>query len=167
MDCEDIIERVGSFGLYQKVLGAFLCLLIAPFFAFNDLTQFLLFLEPNHSCVNPSEEVVLFYDVLWFVATDTRTASANQCHLTDAYGNRTECLYGHQYNYSYIYPTIVSEVSLDSLPITGLIDCIRRTIGFVTSRGSYSSSTPSIGPDLCSGFTSSEAYQTSRSLLDS
>ena len=109
MDCEYIIEKVGSFGLYQKFLGAFLCLLIAPFFAFNDLTQFLLFLEPSHSCVNPSEEVILLYDVIWFVNTEVK--SANKCDLTDKYGNKTKCIYGHQYNYSYIYPTIVSEVS--------------------------------------------------------
>ena len=108
MNCEVLIEKVGSFGVYQKLLGVFLCLFIAPFFAFNDLTQFLLFLEPKHSCTNPTEEVQLVFDVLWFVKSEDRVAK--ECELIDKYGNKTGCIFGHQYNYSHIYPTIVSEV---------------------------------------------------------
>ncbi|CAG2116434.1 unnamed protein product [Medioppia subpectinata] len=107
MDCEEVIEKVGSFGLYQKILGLFLCLLIAPFFAFNDITQFLLFVEPNHSCTHPTEQVYVYNDIVWFDASDKKIVK--QCEIIDTLGNKTNCIYGHQYNYSHIYPTIVSE----------------------------------------------------------
>ena len=40
-------------GIYQKLLIAFLCLLIAPFIAFNNIPQYLILLEPEFEC-NPS-----------------------------------------------------------------------------------------------------------------
>ena len=40
-------------GKYQKMLIIFLCALIAPFMAFNNITQYLILLEPEYVC-NPS-----------------------------------------------------------------------------------------------------------------
>jgi len=76
--------------------------------AFNNLTQFLIFLVPDYQCLELNRDESIFYDY-WVEYSDVQSKS--QCQLVHSIGNITDCIYGYQYNYSLIYPTIVSEVS--------------------------------------------------------
>jgi hypothetical protein len=113
MDLENILEVVGPFGLYQKILCIYLCVIIAPFFAFNNLAQFLIFLVPDHKCINFNEaddvSIISFLTNVW----DGYSSEPDnrQCEFIISDDNITSCVHGYVYDYSLIYPTIVSEVS--------------------------------------------------------
>ncbi len=112
MNCEDIIENVGSFGYYQKLLGGFLCLIIAPFVAFNNLTQFLIFLVPDYHCLKPNNYKNISYDnAIDNILQYSDVQIDEKCKLFHSTDNITDCLFGYEYDYSLVYPTIVSEVS--------------------------------------------------------
>ena len=52
-DLHSISFLIGQ-GIFQIYLIIFLCIFIAPFFAFNNITQFLILFEPEYEC-NPIE----------------------------------------------------------------------------------------------------------------
>lgn len=53
MDYDGILQKIGEFGKYQKLVFLCLCLATIPG-AFNNLTIVFLAAVPNHSCANPS-----------------------------------------------------------------------------------------------------------------
>ena len=88
MDVEKVLQNVGEFGLYQKLL----CLVFISYTTFicgvNYYTQIFIFATPTHTCGN--QQVL---------------------NRTESYKDDIpDCPDGWVYNHSIIFPTITSQV---------------------------------------------------------
>ena len=87
MDVEKVLENVGDFGLYQKLL----CLVFISYTTFtcgvNYYTQLFIFATPTYTC----DETV------W-----------NKTKFNEE--DNPDCPNGWIYNYSIVFPTITSQV---------------------------------------------------------
>ncbi|XP_076366880.1 organic cation/carnitine transporter 2-like isoform X2 [Tachypleus tridentatus] len=130
MDLETVIQHVGSFGKYQKLLAALLWGLISPFLGFVIYGNMLLLLTPDHWCNIPelgnltSAErrrlavplennmgKVIYsrcfkYDVNF---TQILVESGSTLPSPNEDWPIVPCSEGWEYDYSLIYPTIVSQ----------------------------------------------------------
>ncbi|KAI1278380.1 Solute carrier family 22 member 5 [Halotydeus destructor] len=113
-----VSELIGK-GPFQNYVAIFLCAFVAPLFACNDITQFLILLEPEYKCANFSNYSVSNHgnrSVSSSFYSSSSSSSARsaldfniqvdrQCSVE----NYTSCPSGYHYNYEFIGNSIVSE----------------------------------------------------------
>lgn len=118
MDFNFILQEVGDFGLYQKLLCLFLVIPSASLCALVYFTQFFIIMVPTHYC-KPNE---VYNGTRLSKALGDANSINKQCEMyvisefnestsnvtVDA--NVTGCLYGWHYDYGDLYPTIATEM---------------------------------------------------------
>ena len=96
MEVEKVLDIVGEFGLYQKLL----CFIFISYTTFicgvNYYTQIFIFATPSHGCVEN-----ITYDIQDNILKQDNLAMKD---------NVTNCEGGLVYNYSFLFPTITSQV---------------------------------------------------------
>lgn len=117
MDFNIALQKVGDFGVYQKLLCGVLVIPSAAFCALIYLTQFFIILVPEHRCYVPA-------NVMYWNQSMPKDESLRSCYMYDI--NQTlfqdefsdhlnksliPCQYGWTYNFSQIYPTIATELN--------------------------------------------------------
>ena len=97
---DEAIDVIVPIGRAQRLLSAFVILVIAPLFAFNNISQFLILLEPSHHCQIP-------------ITNQSQYVIKDQCHLSSngSQSGTIGCIFGTVYDYSLVYETVVSKVS--------------------------------------------------------
>ncbi|XP_013787443.1 solute carrier family 22 member 1-like [Limulus polyphemus] len=130
MDLETVIQHVGSFGKYQKQLAALLWGLVSPFLGFVIYGNMLLLLTPDHWCNIPELGNLTSVErrrLAVPMESNKGKIRYSQCYKYDVnftqvlvesgstFPNPDEdwpivpCSEGWEYDYSLIYPTIVSQ----------------------------------------------------------
>lgn len=124
MDFNFVLQEVGDFGIYQKLLCLFLVIPSACLCALVYFAQFFIIMVPDHHC--KLHEEAKFADVT-FINSNTSVSfeesseiSLNQCEMyvtselfsnvTTDVNKTTGCLYGWVYNFTELYPTIATEM---------------------------------------------------------
>ena len=125
MDFNFVLQEVGDFGIYQKLLCLFLVIPSACLCALVYFAQFFIILVPEHHCklkedskygdmvFNNSNVSLPFEEVYVTVNQCEMSLSSESTGLASNFTsdiNKTECLYGWVYNFSELYPTIATEV---------------------------------------------------------
>ncbi|XP_067143130.1 beta-alanine transporter-like isoform X2 [Centruroides vittatus] len=116
MDYNVALQKVGDFGLFQKLLCGVLVIPSAAFCALVYFTQFFIILVPEHWCYVPQ-------DVLWNQSMPD-DEQLRRCYMYDVssssfidklsdQSNKTliPCQYGWTYDFSQLYPTIATELN--------------------------------------------------------
>lgn len=128
MDFNFVLQEVGDFGVYQKLLCLFLVIPSACLCALVYFAQFFIILVPEHHCKlfdDSKVTNVMFNNSNASVSFDENAFSLNQCEMyetpeykeiasnfTSDVNKTTGCLYGWVYNFSELYPTIATDVSI-------------------------------------------------------
>lgn len=123
MDFNFVLQEVGDFGIYQKLLCLFLVIPSASLCALVYFAQFFIIMVPDHHCRLNKEETSNVTNISNFFDESPNISLHNQCEMfvysasngfssnisTDA--NKTvKCLYGWEYDFSELYPTIATEM---------------------------------------------------------
>lgn len=136
---EEALREAGDFGMFQYLLIMYLCVLVAPVRVMPLFAHIFSLLVPPHRCrlprhlyaaLNVSQETLLnvalpkdddgvVSQCRMYDTNDTLAFWLRQGDIENA-GNfstlrvnlpTTKCQFGWEYDFSFIYPTIVSEVS--------------------------------------------------------
>ncbi|CAN7942191.1 unnamed protein product [Ixodes hexagonus] len=140
MQPEEALRQAGDFGLFQYLLITYLCVLVAPVRVMPLFAHIFSFLVPPHHCkipphlygtLNVSREALLdmvlprepdgslsqcrMYDVNATLSRrlqDGAGVSVNRSATVPLVGlETTSCQFGWEYNFSLIYPSVVSEMN--------------------------------------------------------
>lgn len=127
MDFNFVLQEVGDFGLYQKLLCLFLVIPSASLCALVYFTQFFIILVPDHRCrlydetnrdatfnisniSNPYEEndsILLNSQCEMYISSEYTEFSSN---ISVDFNKTSKCQHGWVYNFTELYPTIATEV---------------------------------------------------------
>lgn len=126
MDFNLVLQEVGDFGVYQKLLCLFLVIPSACLCALVYFAQFFIILVPDHHCKLQEESKygdMTFNNSNISSPFEEHAVTAGQCEMsfssdfpeiasnfTTDVNKTTGCLYGWVYNFSELYPTIATDV---------------------------------------------------------
>lgn len=126
MDFNLVLQEVGDFGTYQKLLCLFLVIPSACLCALVYFAQFFIILVPEHHCKLQEEskyEDLTLNNSNISSPFEEHVDTVGQCEMslssdfsgmasnfTTDVNKTTGCLYGWVYNFSELYPTIATEV---------------------------------------------------------
>ncbi|KAG8182445.1 hypothetical protein JTE90_012459 [Oedothorax gibbosus] len=117
MDFNTVLEEVGDFHLYQKLLCVFLVVPSASLCALVYFTQFFTILIPDHRCkLNEGDNYQANVSGLWNVSVPVddlgKYEMCRMYDVTNGTGNETVgCANGWVYDFEDLYPTIATEMN--------------------------------------------------------